>query len=220
MRTPILTIALAILLTGVMENSFSQAKETTGSTQSQKNSKMENEVLRVPDLNINVKGELEIIPSGSSSKNDFDFFAGKWKLSNRLLKTKPGNKKEWTEFEATQEMHIVLNGIGNIDNFLAVRDGKPFEGMTVRLFNPKSKLWSIYWADSNYGILGLPPVVGSFENKVGHFFSEETVNEKKIFTVYRWDARDADNPIWSQATSEDTGRTWEWNWYMYMHKVK
>jgi len=90
--------------------------------------------------------------------------------------------------------------------------------MTLRVFNPKTKLWSIYWADSNFSVLGLPPVVGSFENKVGHFFSKDIFDGKSVITVYRWDARDANKPIWSQATSIDNGATWEWNWFMYMQK--
>jgi len=179
-----------------------------------------NEKLAVPKLVFNNRGELQITPSPSSSKNDFDFFQGKWKLTNRVLTKTANNTTEWTTFEATQEMHVILNGIGNVDNFIAERNGKPFEGMTLRLFNPQTKLWSIYWADSNYGTLGLPPVIGSFENKVGHFFSLDLIDNKRTLTVYRWDARDEDNPIWSQATSEDNGNTWVWNWYMYMHKAK
>ena len=175
--------------------------------------------LTVPELIFDSAGDLKILPSASSSKYDFGFFEGKWQLQNKTLKKKPDGSAEWIAFESTQEMHIVLNGIGNIDNFLAIRNGKPFEGMTVRLFNPQTRLWSIYWADSNYGVLGLPPVMGSFENKVGHFFSKDLIDGKIVFTVYRWDARNADKPIWSQATSED-GKTWEWNWFMYMTKVK
>ena len=76
-------------------------------------------------------------------------------------------------------MYRVLKGIGNIDNFLATFDGTAFEGMTVRLFNPKTKLWSIYWADSNEGKFD-PPVVGSFENSIGHFLPK-TVSMAKIF---------------------------------------
>ncbi len=177
-----------------------------------------NDELPVPPLVFDSKGELLLTPSSSSSKTDFDFFIGKWKLQNKVLKKKPDGSMEWTEFEATQEMYTILQGQGNIDNFIAVRNGKPFEGMTLRLFNPKTKLWSIYWSDSNFAILGLPPVVGSFENKVGHFFSDDSANGKSLFTVYRWDARDANKPIWSQATSEDKGKTWEWNWYMYMRR--
>ncbi|MEN2489362.1 hypothetical protein AAYQ05_16295 [Flavobacterium sp. B11] len=114
-------------------------------------------------------------------------------------------------------MYKVLNGIGNIDNFLATFDGQPFEGMTVRLFNPKSRLWSIYWADSNEGRLD-PPVLGSFENNVGHFVTIDIFNGKDILVIFRWDVRDKNNPVWSQAFSEDNGNSWEWNWYMYMSK--
>jgi hypothetical protein len=186
--------------------------------QSQKLIQQDNQALPVPKLIFDANGELTITPSATSSKSDFDFFVGKWKLHNRTLKKKPDNTIEWQEFESTQEMHTILNGLGNIDNFLAERNGKPFEGMTLRLFNPQTRLWSIYWADSNFGVLGLPPVVGSFENNVGHFFSKDTYDDKNIITVYRWDARDWDKPIWSQASSHDNGETWTWNWYMYMRR--
>jgi hypothetical protein len=175
--------------------------------------------LEIPKINFDTNGELIITASPSSSKNDFDFFEGKWKLHNKKLKTRLNNCTEWTEFESTQEMYRVLNGMGNIDNFIAAFDGQPFEGMTVRLFNPKTKLWSIYWADSNEGKLD-PPVLGSFENNVGHFITKDTFNGKNILVIFRWDARKKDNPIWSQAFSEDNGRTWEWNWYMFMTKIK
>ena len=178
-----------------------------------------NEALHIPKVMVDSKGELIIEPAISSSKHDFDFFEGKWKLQNKKLKSRLSGCDEWIEFESTQEMYKVLNGIGNIDNFLATFDGQSFEGMTVRLFNPKTTLWSIYWADSGEGKLD-PPVVGSFENKVGHFFTKDILNGKNVLLVFRWDARDQENPVWSQALSDDNGTTWEWNWYMYMSKIK
>ena len=179
---------------------------------------MKNENIEIPKLNFDVNGEIIIIPSINSSKHDFDFYEGKWDLKKKL-KTKLNNCNEWIEFHSTQEMYRILNGIGNIDNFLATFDGEPFEGMTVRLFNPKTKLWSLYWADSNEGKLD-PPVVGSFENEVAHFFTKDIFEGKPILVVFRWDARDKENPIWSQAFSDDNGENWEWNWYMYFSKFK
>ncbi len=148
-----------------------------------------NDSLELPTISFDNEGDLLITASPTSSRHDFDFFKGKWKLHNKKLKTRLNNCNEWIEFESTQEMYQVLNGIGNIDNFLATFDGVAFEGMTVRLFNPKTRLWSIYWADSDEGILQ-PPVVGSFENNVGHFFTKDTFKGKKILIVFRWDARD------------------------------
>src|ERR1700691_428867 len=115
----------------------------------------------VPKVNFATDGELIITASPTSSKHDFDFYEGKWKLHNKKLKTRLNNCFEWIEFESTQEMHKVLGGIGNIDNYLATFEGVPFEGMSVRLYDPKTRLWSIYWADSNEGKLQ-PAVVGSF----------------------------------------------------------
>jgi len=179
---------------------------------------METNSLKIPEIKFDEKGELIITASEFSSKDDFDFFQGKSMIQNKKLKTRFANSNQWIEFSSTQEMYKILNGLGNIDNFLATFDGEPFEGMTVRLFNPKTKLWSIYWSDSNTGILD-KPVIGSFENKVGHFFSKDTYEGKNVIQVFRWDAREEKNPVWSQAMSDDNGKTWEWNWYMYMTKT-
>jgi hypothetical protein len=176
-----------------------------------------NESLEIPTLSFDDNDNLIIAATSTSSKNDFDFFEGKWNLHNKKLKSRLVGCNEWIAFESTQEMYKVLNGAGNIDNFIATFDGELFEGMTVRLFNPNTKLWSIYWADSNEGKLD-PPVVGSFENKVGHFFTKDSFNNKDIVVVFRWDARIENNPVWSQAFSDDKGKTWEWNWYMFMSK--
>jgi hypothetical protein len=70
----------------------------------------------IPKMKFDQNGELIIIPSPTSSNHDFDFYEGKWKLRNRKLKTRLNNSTEWTEFESTQEMYRVLNGLGNIDN--------------------------------------------------------------------------------------------------------
>jgi hypothetical protein len=173
----------------------------------------------IPKLMFTENGELDIVPSPASSKNDFDFFIGKWNIHNKKLKSRLNNCTEWIEFEATQEIYTILNGAGNIDKFKTIFDGKPFEGMSLRLFNPKTKLWSIYWADSIQVKLD-PPVTGSFENNMGYFFTKDNFEGKPIIVVFRWDVTDKDNPVWSQAFSVDNGVTWEWNWYMYFTKTK
>ena len=167
---------------------------------------------------LNESGELEISASVTSSKTDFDFFIGKWRIKNKKLKSRLDNCNEWLEFEATQTDQKALNGLANMDHFYATVNGKSFEGMTVRLFNPKTKLWSIYWADSNTGVFD-PPVVGSFENGVGRFYTKDIFQGKEILVQFQWDKRDTDNPVWSQAFSADNGETWEWNWFMYMSRM-
>ena len=163
--------------------------------------------------------ELNIAPSPTSSQNDFDFFVGHWNIRNRKLKTRLNGCTDWMEFDAKQEMKKILHGLGNMDFFQTSIDERPFEGMTLRLFNPQTRLWSIYWADSNKAILD-KPVLGSFENGIGKFYTKDSFEGRDILVVFLWDATDPDRPVWSQAFSEDDGQTWEWNWYMYMNRIK
>ena len=156
-------------------------------------------------------------PPSSSSAHDFDFLIGRWDVYNRKLKSRLNNCSEWLEFEAYQEMHTILNGLGNTDTIKAVVDGKSFEGMTLRLFNPATRLWSIYWADSDHGTLD-PPVVGSFEHTSGTFYGRDIFDGKNIILQFNWNKIDPQRPVWSQAFSADNGQTWEWNWYMYFVK--
>jgi len=164
-------------------------------------------------MSINSFGDLEIIPTKTSSRNDFDFFVGKWKIHNKKLKTRLNDCNDWTEFEALCECRKILDGFGNTDSFKTEFDGKPFEGMTLRLFNPQTKLWSIYWADSNAVVLDVPQI-GSFDGGIGKFYARDVFAGKPIIVQFCWNATDPKIPIWSQAFSADEGQTWEWNWYM------
>ncbi len=168
-------------------------------------------------LEFNLPGELDIKPSQTSSKNDFDFLEGKWNIKNKKLRSRLTDSDEWIEFNATHEMRKVLTSIGNVENFCATIDGKLYEGMGVRLFNPSTKLWSIYWCDNNLGIME-KPVIGSFENNIGSFFCKDIFKDKEIIMQFQFDATNPDKPVWSQAFSADNGKTWEWNWYMYFSK--
>jgi hypothetical protein len=177
----------------------------------------------IPKLNFDAKGELVITASSTSSSSDFDFLVGKWKMYHRRLNKRLENCKDWTEFESTDENHKILSGSADMDTYSTTQmpgmEGKLFEGLTLRLFDPKTKLWSLYWVASNRGVLD-PPMVGSFENKVGHFFAKDTYNGENIIVMFLWDARDANRPIWGQAFSPDNGKTWEWNWFNVSEKMQ
>ena len=163
-------------------------------------------------FSISSDGKLVVEASKTSSKNDFDYLVGKWSIRNRMLKEHLANSDEWEEFDATQELRQILLGLGNVDIFHTEFDGKPFEGLTVRLFNPQTRLWTIYWADTNEMKLD-DGKVGSFDGDIGEFFGREVVAGKQITVKFHWDKRNPKAPVYSRAFSSDLGRTWEWNWY-------
>jgi hypothetical protein len=158
-------------------------------------------------------------PSATSSPNDFDFLVGKWSVHNRRLTTKQDGSKEWIEFESELHMRKTINGLGNVENYYATFNDKPFEGQAVRLFNPATKLWTVYWMDSNNPMMDEHPVTGSFENKIGKLYANDTFNGKPVVVLYQWDATDPLHPRWSQASSQNNGKTWEWNWEMVLTRI-
>jgi hypothetical protein len=162
-------------------------------------------------------GKVVMTPSAGSSRHDFDFLAGGWKIRNRKLKEPLSGRDEWEEFDATQDLHHILLGLGDFDIFSTEFGGQPFEGFTLRLFDPQTRLWTIYWADSSAGKLD-GGKVGSFDVDTGEFFSREVLAGRNVLVKFHWDKRNLDAPVWSAAFSTDEGRTWEWNWYAHFSR--
>jgi hypothetical protein len=192
-------LVLAVGLAGSGNNALAQDSELVPDSS-----------IPIPAPQFDKSGALVIHSSPSSSMHDFDYLVGTWKLRNRKLASRLTHSTQWISFESRVEMHQILNGLGNIDKYTDQASGKPYEGVAVRLFDPSTRLWSIYWADGSSGKFD-PPVVGSFENRIGHFFARDKYRGTPIIVVFRWDVRIPDRPIWSQAFSTDEGRTWEWN---------
>jgi len=162
--------------------------------------------------------DLKIVPSKTSSKNDFDFYPGNWTIRIRRLSKRLQRSNDWTESHATEEIRPILNGLGLIGQFQAKTDNSGYEGMALHLFDPATKLWSNYWADSDRGFLE-PAVTGSFEKNAGVFYGKDRFENKPIDVMYKWDLSDRNNPVWSQEFSNDGGKAWETNLIMHYSKA-
>jgi hypothetical protein len=163
-------------------------------------------------ISLSPDGKLAMRASKHSSQKDFDYLVGTWNIRNRTLKKPLAGSNDWDEFHATQECRKLLLGLANFDIFHAEFDGKPFEGLTVRLFDPQTRLWTIYWADSSAVRLD-GGKVGSFDGDTGEFLGREMVDGKDVIVKFHWDRSNPKAPVYSRAFSADEGRTWEWNWY-------
>jgi hypothetical protein len=144
---------------------------------------------------------------------DFDFLFGSWHVANERLISRLTNSDQWERFDAAVDCEPLLGGLGNIDRFRAHWRAMDFEGSALRLFNPATGQWSIYWADNVICRL-LPPVVGSFVDGAGEFFGDDEHEGRPVFVRYRWSAITSESARWEQAFSEDRGETWETNWRM------
>jgi hypothetical protein len=154
------------------------------------------------------------VDAARATKRDFDYLHGSWHVHNRYLTERLKHSSDWIEFDARSEVEPLLNGLGQLDRYSAVRNGSPIEGITLRLFNPATGEWSLHWADTvRPGVL-LPPMVGRFKGTVGEFFGDETVDGKRVLCRFHWTRSPDGLPRWEQAFSDDGGTTWEINWIM------
>ena len=155
----------------------------------------------------------------NDGQNDFDFLVGKWIMRHRRLKERLKGCTEWEKFEGTAVGKKILNGLGHIDEVVMNRETGPAHGYTLRLFDVKSKEWSIYWAAGASAILDVP-MVGSFKDGVGEFYSHEVWEGQHIFCRFTWSKITANSAQWEQAFSIDGGKTWETNWMNTFERVK
>ncbi|HYL99047.1 MAG TPA: hypothetical protein VEZ90_08850, partial [Blastocatellia bacterium] len=73
-----------------------------------------------------------------------------------------------------------------IDLVLDVPDA-PYRGVALRSFDPKTLQWSIWWLDSRTPLGPLdPPLRGTFQNGVGTFYADDTLNGRPIRVRFIW----------------------------------
>lgn len=155
-----------------------------------------------------------------SAAHDFDFLVGRWNTRQRRLKKRLQGDDQWESFLATSTVQRLPGGVANFDTLVAEAWRPGWVGMSFRVFNPTTNLWSIYWLtnegggiDAATGRLG-PPVVGRFDGDEGVFEGDDAWEGRPIRVRFRWTRQGPDAARWEQAFSDDGGRTWEVNWVM------
>jgi hypothetical protein len=112
-------------------------------------------------------------------------------------------------------MQKILGGHANVDDNVLDTPAGSYRAAAVRIFDPATNAWSIFWIDSRYPPSSITnPVVGGIENGHGVFFSDDEWDGRQIQTRFLWHVDAPDACRWEQAFSPDGGATWETNWYM------
>jgi hypothetical protein len=144
----------------------------------------------------------------------FDFEIGRWRVKHRYLKKRLAGCSDWESFEGSCEMRPILGGNGNIeDNVLHISSGS-YRAVALRSFDPASGDWAIWWLDHRAPHRLDVPVVGRFENGVGTFMADDTIDGAPVKLRFLWLDTDTETPRWEQALSADGGTSWETNWTM------
>jgi hypothetical protein len=155
-------------------------------------------------------------------QHDFDFEVGSWNIHLKRLDHRLVGSKNWVEFDGTSVTRKVWGGRADLEEFETDSPvGGHIEGLTLRLYDPQTHQWSIYWATSKSGAMG-PPMIGEFKNGRGEFFDTEPSgpNGRAVLVRFIWSNTNTNSPHFEQSFSDDGGKTWEVNWITDQTRVR
>ena len=150
---------------------------------------------------------------------DFDFEIGTWKTQLRRLVRPLTGSTTWVEQEGVTVVRKVWDGRANLAELTINSDGGPIHVLSLRLYNPQARQWSLHAANSSSGTLSVP-TVGEFKNGRGEFYDQEVYEGRTILVRNVWSDITADSCRFEQSFSDDGGKTWEVNWIAVDTRVK
>lgn len=163
---------------------------------------------------------------GPSAAHDFDFLVGTWSTRQRRLKKRLQGNDEWETFDATSTVQRLPGGVANFDTLVAEGWRPGWVGMSFRVFNPTTALWSIHWVTNEGGGIDSAsgrlesPVIGRFDGDEGLFEGDDQFEGRPIRVRFRWTRDGLDAARWEQAFSADAGHSWEINWVMEFERKR
>ena len=154
-----------------------------------------------------------------NNEHAFDFEFGTWKTHVSMLKQPLAGSKTWAEYDGITVVHKVWNGEANVLELDMQNTSSHLKLASFRLYNPVTRQWGLYVANSRSGTLGVP-CVGRFADGRGVFYDKETFDGKSITVRFVITPRSVDAIHFEQAFSADDGKTWETNWIADDTRVK
>jgi hypothetical protein len=152
-------------------------------------------------------------------QHDFDFEFGNWHTHIRRRVQPLTGSDKWYDLEGTSTVRKLWDGRGNLGELDVANPTLHLQGISLRLYNPETQQWSIFWANSKDGDLGRA-MIGDFKNGRGEFYNQETLRGTAIFVRFIFSDITPTTFRLEQAFSADGGKTWEPNWIATFTKDK
>ena len=152
-------------------------------------------------------------------QHDFDWEIGTWKTHLRRLQRPLSGSTNWVEYDGASVVSKVLDGRANLVELRVDGPAGRIEGLSLRLYNPESRKWSLNFANIRDGELTIPSI-GEFKDERGEFYNKDTYNGRAILVRFVIIKITNDQYRFEQSFSADDGKTWELNWIAVDTRVK
>jgi hypothetical protein len=160
---------------------------------------------------------LQTATAERDGSHDFDPLLGRWKYHLRRRLNPLTGSNTWVDLQGTGLCRKIWDG-GMIEQAVFDGSGQHIEGAVVRLYDPRSRQWRLYWANRKIGVMD-PPQVGQFKDGKGEFIAQDTIDAKVILVRFAWSDLNTKSPHFEQSYSNDGGKTWEVNWITDQTKI-
>jgi hypothetical protein len=151
------------------------------------------------------------VETKADGRHDFDWELGSWKTHvKRRLRPLSGSN-EWVEYEGTTTVREVWNGRANLVELDVKGPAGRIEALSLRLYNPEARQWSLNFSNVNGGTMAIP-TVGEFKAGRGEFYAQETLGARSILVRFVISDFSRESARFEQSFSDDGGKTWETNW--------
>jgi hypothetical protein len=150
-------------------------------------------------------------PAPRDGSHDFDFEIGSWKTRLRRLEHPLSGSANWVEYEGTTVVRKIWNGAANLVELSVAGPAGRIEALSLRLYNPEARQWSLNFANQRGGSLGTP-TIGEFKEGRGEFYDQETFDGRAILVRFIISDITPRSCHFEQAFSVDGGKSWELNW--------
>jgi len=156
--------------------------------------------------------EVPVQAEQRDGSRDFDWEIGSWTTHLRYLPEPLTGSTRWVEYRGTSEVRPVLGGRANLVELSVEGEAGKIEGMSLRLYNPRTRQWTLNFASPASGAL-TPPVTGAFDAAGrGMFYGVDTVDGRTVLVRFVISEVTTNSARFEQAFSDDGGVNWETNW--------
>lgn len=145
--------------------------------------------------------------------HDFDWEIGSWTTSLRYLANPLSpDTDRWVEYKGTSIVRAAMGGAANLVELDVAGVPGHIRGVSLRLYNPQTRQWSLNFASMRSGQLSAP-VYGGFDAR-GHglFYGQDNVDGRMVLVRFVITPESRDTVRFVQSFSADAGATWEDNW--------
>ncbi len=149
--------------------------------------------------------------SADAPEHGFDWQLGHWGVHMQRMLRPLSEAETWTTYDGTVDVSTLWGGRANLAEIETDGPSGHLQFLSLRLYNPQSKQWTLNFAHAGSGKVGAP-MYGSFKGGRGEFYDVEDLDGRSILARFVFgDIKDGSSRD-EQAFSADGGKTWEVNW--------